>query len=101
MTSEANQRLQGAYDRIAADYARTNAVVPLEYRDHLFPKWLAIAGRRAGGVARVLDAGCGAGRDLAWFEGLGVPIVGIDLSQGMLAEARTRFAGSLLQMDMR
>jgi SAM-dependent methyltransferase len=48
----------------------------------------------------ILDAGCGAGRDMAWFEAKGCHVTGIDLSPGMLAEARTRVTGSLIEMDL-
>lgn len=54
----------------------------------------------AGTDASVLDAGCGAGRDMAWMEARGANVTGIDLSNGMLAEARRRVHGPLLQMDM-
>jgi ubiquinone/menaquinone biosynthesis C-methylase UbiE len=39
---------------------------------------------------RVADIGCGAGRDVEWLGELGVNVVGVELSEGMLTEARTR-----------
>jgi ubiquinone/menaquinone biosynthesis C-methylase UbiE len=68
------------------------------------PELIAAAGRFCGLVGRgalVLDVGCGAGRDMAWLESLGLSVVGLDHSSGMLAQARARARGPLLQMDMR
>lgn len=97
-----NRRLQWAYDRIASDYARTNAVSSVEYRDHFGPALLRCSTPLAAPVPpRLLDIGCGAGRDMAQFEAAGAQVVGVDLSSGMLAEARVRASGPLVQMDMR
>jgi ubiquinone/menaquinone biosynthesis C-methylase UbiE len=49
---------------------------------------------------RCLDLGCGAGRDIAWFEQQGLNILGADLSIGMLTEARKITSRPLAQMDM-
>ncbi|MDQ3703491.1 MAG: methyltransferase domain-containing protein [Chloroflexota bacterium] len=49
----------------------------------------------------LLEAGCGHGRDMAWLEAAGAAVVGIDLSAGMLAQARARASGSLIQADLR
>lgn len=43
----------------------------------------------------VLDAGCGPGRDARALAGHGLPVLGVDLSQGMLDEARERTARRL------
>jgi len=37
------------------------------------------------------DIGSGSGRDAAWLTANGFPAVGYDLSEGLLAQARTRF----------
>lgn len=50
--------------------------------------------------ARILDLGCGAGRDTAVFTGMGHWVAGVDLSLGMLLEANRRARGSYLQADM-
>jgi ubiquinone/menaquinone biosynthesis C-methylase UbiE len=87
---------QATYDRFAAHYATINAAMA--------PELAAAAGRflqLAGPAARVLDVGCGAGRDVAWMEVRGATVSGADLSLGMLAQARLQARGPLLQMDMR
>ena len=50
--------------------------------------------------ARILDLGCGAGRDTAQFTSRGFSAIGADLSMGMLSEASSRSACSYLQADM-
>ena len=84
------------YDRIAARYAAANA--------EMVPMVAAAAARflaELGEGARILDLGCGHGRDMAWFEAAGARIVGADLSAGMLAQARARVDGPLVVLDMR
>ena len=51
--------------------------------------------------ARVLDLGCGPGRDVAYLQELGFRAMGVDLSAGMLAEGRRRGVGPLVRADMR
>jgi SAM-dependent methyltransferase len=48
----------------------------------------------------LLDAGCGTGRDMAWFEAQGVSVIGADRSPAMLTEARSRVHGPLVRMDL-
>jgi len=58
------------------------------------------AGRLAPG-ARVLDVGCGPGRDAAWLQEQGFDAVGVDLSWGMLNEGIARgVSAPLIQADM-
>ncbi len=89
-------RMGRAYDAIARAYAERNAAMPAVLVD-LGHRVLALAGSRP----RLLDVGCGAGRDAAWLERRGARVTGIDLSRGMLAEARVRVRGDLARMDMR
>lgn len=52
----------------------------------------------------IVDAGCGAGRDVAAFVARGFPCVGVDLSSGMLARAQARVldpTANWLQADIR
>jgi len=85
-----------AYDRIAPLYAQRNAAMPEELAA-IASQFLALVGPEAA----LLDVGRGTGRDMAWMEARGVVVTGIDLSTGMLAEARRQVRGLLLQMDMR
>ncbi len=95
-TGAISDRIRAAYDRIAADYAALNAAMPRESVE---------AGTRllrlVDGGAHILDAGCGAWRDMAWLEAQGARVVGVDLSRGMLAQARRITRGPLAQMDLR
>ncbi len=89
------QRMEAAYDRVAAQYAEQNAIMSPQlveratrFLAHLEPG------------AHILDAGCGDGRHMAWMEAHGLQVTGIDISSGMLAQARALVRGELLQMDM-
>ena len=84
------------YDQIAADYAacwagKADALVTARQR---------FAARLAPG-ARVLDVGCGPGRDTAELRMLGLNAVGFDRSRGMVVQARQRGELPLLLGDMR
>ncbi len=52
-------------------------------------------------VRRVLDCACGTGRDLVLFHALGREVVGTDLSEAMLAQARRRLAETSLAIELR
>jgi ubiquinone/menaquinone biosynthesis C-methylase UbiE len=71
------------YDRIAGRFAdqwwSTRLAGPMSRFARSLP---------AGG--RVLDLGCGPGRDTAWLAEQGFTSIGLDASAGMLDEARTR-----------
>ncbi|MBN2043799.1 MAG: class I SAM-dependent methyltransferase [Anaerolineales bacterium] len=51
-------------------------------------------------MSRILDLGCGSGRDAAVFTALGHWVAGMDFSMGMLREAARRAPGNYLQGDM-
>ncbi|MCL5430245.1 MAG: class I SAM-dependent methyltransferase [Candidatus Marsarchaeota archaeon] len=52
--------------------------------------------------AKILDVGCGSGRDVKYFMGHGYDITGIDFSSGQLEEAKKRVPkGKFVLMDMR
>ena len=93
---EISTRMAAAYDQVAAAYAAKNATMPPAYLE-LGPRFLV---RLSSGL-RVVDVGCGAGRDLAWLTQQGVEVVGVDRSTGMLAQARQHATGGLVQVDMR
>jgi SAM-dependent methyltransferase len=89
------RRIQAAYDGMAAAFAEANRAMPAAIAEAA-ERFRALIGTGA----LVLDLGCGAGRDLAWLTARRVDVVGVDLSRGMLAQARSRSSGPLLQMDM-
>ena len=74
---------RATYDKIAPSFAKANAEMAEEML--LAARGFLEAIPRNG---KCLDLGCGAGRDLAWFEQQGTNILGADLSTGMLAQAR-------------
>jgi len=93
---EMNTRMRAAYDGIAAIYAVRNAAVYdaiIEYGSLLLT--------HVGPDARLLDLGCGPGRDAAWLTAHGASVIGADLSAGMLTLARAAIPGRLVQLDMR
>lgn len=50
---------------------------------------------------RILDLGCGSGRDLSWFTRHGFRATGVDWSRAMLTEARRRTDAPLVEADLR
>ncbi|MEI2777856.1 MAG: DUF480 domain-containing protein [Tetrasphaera sp.] len=77
-------RVRAAYDAAAVGYARAYAD---ELQDKPFDRWLLgqIADRTAGPIA---DVGCGPGQTTALLAGLGADVTGLDLSPGIIAQAR-------------
>ncbi|MDX3658873.1 class I SAM-dependent methyltransferase [Streptomyces sp. ID05-26A] len=75
------------YDLVAEAYAADNET---SYANALYerPATLALAGDVAG--RRILDAGCGAGPLFAALRERGAVVSGIDVSAGMLEQARRR-----------
>lgn len=70
--------------------------------ERLAARWAADTLRRHGSGPRVLDVGCGTGRDAAYLHSAGWQATGIDISPAMLAHARARHPGpSYHQADMR
>ncbi|UNZ22236.1 class I SAM-dependent methyltransferase [Streptomyces sp. 891-h] len=61
--------------------------------ERLAGRWAEDRLRRHGAGPRVLDMGCGTGRDAAYLHGTGRSVTGADLSEAMLAHARTHHAG--------
>jgi ubiquinone/menaquinone biosynthesis C-methylase UbiE len=84
-----------SYDEAAEEYSRFHFSESFENRLDNFINLLP-------GKGLVLDVGCGCGRDTKYLSDRGIYTIGIDLSLGMIIQARkyvpnTRF----LQMDMR
>ncbi|MGW0390008.1 class I SAM-dependent methyltransferase [Streptomyces sp. NPDC003042] len=62
--------------------------------EHLAARWAEDVLLRHGAGPRVLDVGCGTGRDAAWLHHrAGRQVTGIDTSSAMLAHARSRHPG--------
>ncbi len=84
--------MEGRFSNVYDDGGRAEAYATLEfpgtyalaYRD--LPDMLArhVHGRKA------VDFGCGAGRSSRFLSGLGFEVVGLDISEAMLARARAR-----------
>lgn len=91
------KRVQTAYDQIVSEFAKRNH---FNMADNL----VALAHeliQHVGQNGRLVDVGCGTGRDMAWFESKGITVTGIDLSMGMLEYARENVLGDLVSMNMR
>ncbi|HEU5348576.1 MAG TPA: methyltransferase domain-containing protein [Ktedonobacterales bacterium] len=79
------------YDRVAAEYtARIAGELADKPLDRALLACFAEEVRELGTVA---DIGCGPGHVTAYLHGLGVPMIGIDLSPEMVAIARTSAPG--------
>jgi SAM-dependent methyltransferase len=97
----------GSYDRAARAYAE-HLCEELDRKplDRALLNRLAEEVVEAGAAALVADLGCGPGHVAAYLAARGVRTLGIDLSPGMVAEARTRWpaldfrAGDMLRLDL-
>ncbi|WP_166304397.1 class I SAM-dependent methyltransferase [Bradyrhizobium sp. 2S1] len=74
-----------AYDKQAAAFAQDwhEQPAPVDLQDIVTRFFIK------GGVTA--DIGCGSGREVAWLGAHGFPAEGFDASEGLLAEARTRY----------
>ena len=107
--AQAVELTTATYDRAAANYAERNAELRPHWREWMerFVDLLAEnearhpipdLGRPGDDITLeeylsyvpALDAGCGTGRDARALAGYGLPVLGVDLSQGMLDEAGAR-----------
>jgi SAM-dependent methyltransferase len=74
-----------AYDADAAAFAKDwhQQPAPVDLQD-IVKRFFIKGGATA-------DIGCGSGREVAWLNANGFPAVGFDASEGLLAEAHTRY----------
>ncbi len=92
MTREGSAGVGAGYDRWAPTYDTDgNPMVALE-GPHLRAAVGAVHG------LRVLELGCGSGRHTQWLAEAGAQVVGVDVSPGMLAQARPRCVGLDVQL---
>jgi len=81
-----------AYDKIAKLYGDYKSEKLLQYQLNKFISLLP--------GKRILDAGCGTGRDVEYFIEEGIDATGVDISKGMLEEAKKRVPeGNFQHMD--
>lgn len=82
---------RAGYDAVAADYARlvTGLAGESELEQAMLVVLARLLQREDAPAGPVADVGCGTGRLTAHLHDLGLDAFGIDLSPGMLAQART------------
>lgn len=87
------QATRAAYDTVAADYARLlrDLLAGSTWDRAVLAAFAELVA--AAGPGPVADVGCGPGRPTAHLEGLGLDVLGLDLSPGMLAVARRDLPG--------
>jgi SAM-dependent methyltransferase len=85
-----------AYDAIAATYDQRQDRLP-----NFLGSWLERFAATVRPDGLVADLGCGPARHGQTLAGLGLQVVGVDLSAGMVAIARQRLPGRIAQGDLR
>lgn len=98
MSSDPNKSTIQAYDQIANKYVE-RAQRSGQWDTPLEPAFSKFTALLASG-ATVLDIGCGPGKDTRMFRQHGYRATGLDLSAGMLDEARKYSADPFIQADM-
>ena len=81
------------YNKIAKIYSDYTFGLVLQY--HL-NEFISLLPKKA----RILDAGCGSGRDVTYLTDYGFDVIGIDISDGLLEEAKKRAKGEFKKMDI-
>lgn len=84
---------QKTYEKYAKEYAEHTSQKILQFQLNKFISLLK--------GKKVLDAGCGCGRDVGYFLDEGFSPVGIDICKGLISEAKKRVPkGKFKKMDM-
>lgn len=83
------------YDATSLAYARKFRNAPLD------PYLERFASLLQPGARKVLDAGCGPGRDVVRLQALGLDVVGLDLSRGLIQQAKLVTEEPLVLGDVR
>lgn len=98
MPSSHAEELKKEYKRIVGGYAKRNARIQ-DFPDSLKAAEMFIS--LLPKSSKILDLGCGNGRDAEWFASQGFAMTLFDLSDDMLAFARERVpSAEILQGDM-
>jgi ubiquinone/menaquinone biosynthesis C-methylase UbiE len=106
--SDVTEVTRNTYDAIAAGYSQKIKDLVEDswigkYERALLDKFIGLIPAAEEDKLKVLDIGCGYGKDTFYLSRQkGITAVGLDYSQGMLAEAQEAFPGiDFVQMDMR
>ena len=78
-------------DQAGAYAERTQGADPARFLGPLV-RWLPAG-------ARILDVGCGSGRDLAWLKSLGFRVAGFEKSRALVARARRKAGCTVVEGD--
>lgn len=89
--------IRTSYDDVAREYAR-NLASELAHKP-LDQQLLDRFAARVRGQGQVCDMGCGPGHVTRYLKDVGLPAFGIDLSSGMLEQARELHPGILFRQD--
>lgn len=81
-----NQSIRDSYDAIASDYVeqQVNPLYPNSFETFLLNYFI----QQIDAQKTVCDVGCGPGQVAAYLHEQAIPTIGIDLSSGMVAQAR-------------
>ncbi len=93
------ERTMRTYDEIAEEYCEiTEREGDRKFQKKMLDKTLGFLPPNP----RIIDLGCGDGRDTQYLSNKGADVVGIDLSRGMINLARKKYSGcAFIRTDMR
>jgi SAM-dependent methyltransferase len=83
--------MTGAFSNVYANEERARAYATLEFPGSYYLAFRDLPAliRKYGIETRALDFGCGTGRSTRFLRNLGLDVIGVDISQPMLDQART------------
>lgn len=101
MRNEAIQKTIEAYNKIAEEYCKkTEKEGDRDFQTKMLDRTLDLL--RTQPKPRVIDLGCGDGRDTHYLKKNGADVVGIDLSRNMIQLARKKYSeNAFIHSDMR